>query len=160
MFAKLVERSRNTLFLRSWSLFKVPLIALMGPRVIELNARTCEVMIPLKFLTKNHFNSLYISCQVTGAELTAGLLAMHHARSAKLGILFKDFHGQFNRRPDADTLFKCTDGEAIAALVAEALASGERREHLVEVEAVCPGKWGNAAVANFSLTLTVKRPTV
>jgi hypothetical protein len=153
------ETLKETLFLRGWSLLKVPLINMMGPRVQELNDDRCSILIPLSYWTKNHFNSMYISVQVTGADLGLGMLAMHHIRKKgnKLTLLFKDLHADFKKRPDADTLFTCTEGKDIKALVAQALLSGKREQRKFTILATCPKKYGDEIVAEFKLTLSIKK---
>lgn len=156
-----LERTKNTLSIRAWSLVKVPLINMMRPCVEELSDERCSVLIPLGFWTKNHFHSMYISSQVTGADLSAGLLAMHHIRKKgkTVSILFKDLHAEFKKRPDADTLFTCRDGKEIRALIAKAMLSGKRENKTVTVLATCPQKYGETVMSEFQLTLSVKRNT-
>jgi hypothetical protein len=153
-----IDRTLTTLYLNSWSLLKVPMISLIGPRVTEINDGLCCVRIPLKRLTKNHYGSLYISCQVTGAELPPGLLAMRLAQKhkANISIIFKEFHGAFKKRPDAHTMFRCEDGEAIEHAVLQAIETGTRQNQTVRVIATCPKTSGDAPVAEFELVLSLK----
>lgn len=155
----LIERCKNTLMIRSWALWNVPLINMMSPRVENLDDHSCSVLIPLNFWTKNHFRSMYISSQVTGADLCAGLLAQHHIRKhgKNVKLIFKDLHGSFKKRPDADTLFTCTDGDEIGDLVAQVSASGKREERTVHVFARCPKKYGDEVLSEFTLTLSLKK---
>jgi len=53
--------------------------------------------------------------------------------------------------------FACEDGPLIQQMVARAQASGEREEALVRVTARVPRKLGDEPVAQFDLTLSVKR---
>ncbi len=154
-----LEQLKNTCSLQLWCLFKVPLINLMTPWVRFLNDEICSLEIPLRFWTKNHFQTLYISAQVTGAELSAGLLASHHIRKTgqKVSILFKDFEAQFKKRPDANTVFTCNQGLEISQMVEKAVASGERQQQSVKVVARCPDKHGEEIVSEFQLTLSIKR---
>ncbi len=159
MLQTLLDRAKNTLFLRGWSLFNVPLINIIGPRVQELTDESCSVLVPLNYLTRNHARSLYISAQVTGAELCAGLLAVHHSRKKgkKVVLIFKDLHAVFKKRPDADTVFTCVEGKEVKALVAQALLSGQRVNKTLTAIATCPKKWGQEPVAEFQLTISIKR---
>jgi hypothetical protein len=153
------ERLKNTLFLRGWSLVKVPLINIMCPSVQELSDERCSVLIPLRYWTRNHFKTLYISSQVTGADLAVGLLTMHHIRKRgnKVSLIFKDLKADFKRRPDADTLFTCREGAEIKALVAQAMLSGQREQRVITVQARCPKKYGETVVSEFMLTLSLKK---
>ena len=54
-------------------------------------------------------------------------------------------------------LFTCEDGEAIGALVSRAIGSGEREELPVRIVATVPDKLGEEPVADFTLTLSLKR---
>ena len=159
MLQKFLERAKQTLLLRGWSLLNVPLINFMGPKVRELNDESCAILIPLTYLTKNHFQSLYISAQVTGADLCVGLLAMHHIKkkNKKISPIFKNLHAEFKKRPEADTLFTCSEGKEVKALVAQAILSGKRVNKTVKVIATCPKKWGDEPVAEFQLTLSLKK---
>lgn len=154
-----LNRMKETLILRGWSLLKVPLINIIGPRVQVLNDEECSILIPLNYLTKNHFNSMYISVQVTGADLGAGLLATHHIRKRgnTLSLIFKDLSAKFLKRPDGDTVFTCTDGKEIEALVEDAVASGKREERRVTILARCPKKYGDEVLSEFQLTLSIKK---
>lgn len=154
-----VEKLKNTLMIRTWSFFKVPLINMMSPRVLELTDEHCSVFIPLSYWTKNHFRSMYISSQVTGADLSAGLLATHHIKQKgnKISLLFKNLQANFKKRPDADTVFTCTEGKEIKALVAQALLSGKRENRPVRILARCPEKYGDEIVSEFTLTLSIKK---
>lgn len=154
-----LERLKNTLFLRGWSFVKVPLINMMSPHVEVLNDDCCSILIPLRYWTRNHFHSLYISSQVTGADLSAGLLANYHIRKqgGHVSLIFKDLHADFKKRPDADTVFTCTEGREIQALVKQAILTGKREQRRVNIIARCPKKYGDTIMAEFKLTLSVKK---
>lgn len=158
MALSILGQVKETLLLKTWSFFKVPLINFVGPRVKSLDDKSCSVLIPLRYLTKNHFNSLYISAQVTGADLCAGLLAMHHTRKRKqkLSFIFKDLRADFKKRPDSDTLFTCKDGNEIKALIAKTISTKKRQHKTVTVIASCPKKYGDTVMAEFQLTLSMK----
>ncbi len=153
-----LRQIKENFLLRTWSLFKVPLINFVGPRVKSLDDKSCSVLIPLSYMTKNHFNSLYISAQVTGADLCAGLLAMHHMKKKKekLSLIFKDLNADFKKRPDGDTLFTCTEGDEIKALIAKTVATKKRQNKTVTIIASCPKKYGDTIMAEFQLTLSIK----
>ncbi|MBI2602564.1 MAG: DUF4442 domain-containing protein [Deltaproteobacteria bacterium] len=153
-----LERLKETVTLRLWGFFKVPMIYWAGPKVLELNDDRCEILIPLKYLTKNHFNSLYISAQVTGADIAGGLLALRHAKNqkGKVSVIFKEIRGDFKKRPEEDTIFSCTDGKEIAALVKQAIQTKTRHHKTVKVTATCPKTFGTSPVTEFFLTLSVK----
>src|SRR5438128_2441796 len=75
----------------------------------------------------------------------------------KLSFVFKDIRGEFFKRAEDDVHFACEDGPLIQEMVARARASGEREGALVRVVARVPRKLGDEPVAQFELTLSVKR---
>ena len=149
--------TRATWGLRAFGLTKVPLLLYCLPRVQALTDHQCVVEIPLTWRTRNHYKSMYFGALAVGADCAAGLMAMHHidAAGAPVQLLFKDLHAEFVRRPEGDVHFITRDGKAMAALVAEAIRSGERVNHKVRVEAVVPSR-SSDAVALFDLTISLK----
>ena len=148
----------KTAFVRMWSLFKVPLIFLLRPVIIELNSERAELRLPLNRLSKNHMNSMYLSALVTGADLAVGILAMEalDLKNAKASFIFKDLEASFLRRAEADVHFVCEEGDAVGDLIVRALESGRREERKVYIRAFCPSI-SEEPVAKFALTLSLKK---
>jgi hypothetical protein len=73
-----------------------------------------------------------------------------------ISLIFKDFRAEFHRRPDADVLFTCEDGEAIGRMVDEALRTGERVHRTVRILATTVES-RSEPVCTFELTLSIKR---
>jgi len=155
---RLPPRLLDNLFLRVFGLLKVPLISWVGARVLEIDDRRCVIRIPLKRRTKNHLGSLYIGVLSVGADIAGGLLAVRRIRASgeQVSVLFKDLHAEFLRRPEADTLFTCEDGDAIDAMIEETLRTSERVSRPVTVVATTPELSGDEPVARFTMTLSVK----
>lgn len=152
-------RFRDTLFLRVFSFFKIPLLFYIAPILEELNDEKCVVRIPLRRRTKNHLNVMYFGVLAAGADCAGGFMAMKLIRKegGKISLLFKDFKAEFLKRAEGDVFFTCRDGAAIREAVAETLSSGERVNLPVHVTATVPSKLGEEPVAQFELTLTLKR---
>lgn len=154
---------KATWFVRLFGLTKIPLLAWVLPRVTRVDADGIELVVPLTRRTKNHHGSMYFGALAIGADLAAGVLAMLRLEAARrktgtrVSMVFKDVEGRFLRRPDGDVRFVCAEGQEIAALVEEALASKERVERRVPVRAFVDGRDGSTEVAAFSLTLSLKR---
>ncbi|NDE14843.1 DUF4442 domain-containing protein [bacterium] len=150
---------RATLFIRIFGIFKVPLIWYVRPRVLELNGQRVVVKIPLRWLTKNHLNSMYFGALAIGADIAGGMLAIMMLRHLKVDVsfVFADIKGEFLKRPEADVHFTCNDGPAIRDLVQRTIQSGERQSMPVNIVATCPSKLGEEPVARFVLTLSLKR---
>ena len=150
---------KETLFLRTWSLAKVPLIWLTGASVAEVDDRRCVIRIPFRRRNRNHLGSIYFGVLCVGADVAGGFLAMRQIRAGGGGVslIFKDFRAEFLKRAEGDVYFACEDGEAIAELVRRARESGERENMAVVVVARVPSKLGDEPVARFELTLSLKK---
>jgi len=141
-----------------FGLFKVPLIGYCRPRVTHFNEDSVTVTIRLRRRTRNHLGSMYFGALAVGADLAGGALAVYHAEKMKLKIslAFKAVSGEFHKRPEHDVEFTCNDGQAIAAMIAEAQTQKERINMPVKVLAFCPTQFGHEAVASYELLLSIK----
>ena len=150
---------RETTRLRLWTLTKIPLLFFLRPSVVEASVRRTVIRIPLSRRSRNHLGSMYFGALCAGADLAGALTAMRRidASGRRISLVFKDVKAQFFKRAEGDVLFSCEDGEAIAGLVRRAISSGEREELPVAVVATVPEKLGAEPVAEFLLTLSLKR---
>jgi len=148
---------KDTLFVRYFGLTKVPLIFFVSPSVLVLDEHECRIKIPLNRRTRNHLKSMYFGVLATGADLAGGLVAMKeiYASKKKIALSFKDFHAEFLKRAEGDTHFVCTQIPEIKKFVKEVIASGERMNFPVQIEAICPDI-SPEPVAKFVLTLSLK----
>lgn len=153
----ITKNMKDTLFVRYFGLTKVPLIFFVAPSVVELSDQKCIVKIPLNRRTKNHLNSMYFGVLATGADLAGGLVAMKEISESKkkVSLSFKDFHAEFLKRAEGDVHFICTQIPEIKKFVGEVIASGERMNFPVQIEAIVPSI-GEDVVAKFVLTLSLK----
>jgi acyl-coenzyme A thioesterase PaaI-like protein len=151
---------KATLAMRAFSAAKIPMLFYVRPTVVALDDKRCEVRINLRRRTKNHLNSMYFGVLATGADAAGGFLAMNAINSRKLPIslIFKDFHAEFLKRPEADVHFVCEQGPEVAALVDKALTTGERQNFPLVIHATCPSI-SSEVVAKFVLTLSLKKKT-
>jgi len=149
----------ETMRLRLWTLTKIPLLFFLRPSVVTVTERATVIRIPLTRRSRNHLGSMYFGALCAGADLAGALTAMRRieASGRRISLIFKDVKAQFLKRAEGDVLFSCEDGHAVAALVARAIASGEREELPVRVVATVPDKLGAEPVADFVLTLSLKR---
>ena len=150
---------KENLYLRAFGTLQVPLLGWVGPQVVELTDERCVIKIPLGRRTKNHLNSLYFAVLAAGADIAGGFSAMREIEKSghAVSLVFKDFQADFLKRADGDTFFTCTDGRAIRELVEKTIESGERQNLPVQVIATVPSKHGEQPVAQFKLTLSLKR---
>lgn len=157
-FAKL-GFDRATMALRWFGWSKVPMILFTMPHMIEASDRRCEVVIPLRYQTRNHLKSMYFGALCTGADIAGGFLAMRLSWKLKLpvSLVFKSFKCEFLKRAEDDVHFVCEDGARIAEQFQKCVQSGERLSFPVHVTAYVPKKLGTEPVARFELELSLKK---
>ena len=151
---------KATFTVRLWALRNVFLLWLIKPRILEINDRRCEMVVPLNWRTRRHdIHAMYLGSLCMGADIAGGLIAFQIMTRSKdrLSFLFKDIRGEFLKRAEDDVHFVCEDGGIIQDMVARARQSGEREETAVHVVARVPTKLGDEPVAQFELTLSVKK---
>ncbi|WP_070963452.1 DUF4442 domain-containing protein [Vibrio sonorensis] len=151
--------AKANLYLSLFGFFKVPLIWLCRPKIVELDGEHVVVKLPINRRNKNHLNSMYFGALCVGADIAGGFMAMSKAKEKgqRISLAFKAVEGQFLKRPEADVHFICQDGRLIEQMLDRALESGERINHEVKITATCPSITGDEVVADFKLTLSLKR---
>jgi acyl-coenzyme A thioesterase PaaI-like protein len=159
IYQMLPAKYRDTILLRSFGLFKVPLLFWLRPSVVELSDENCVIKIPFKRRSKNHLGSMYFGVLACGADCAGGLAAMKMIIDSgeSVSLAFKDFDAKFLKRPEADVYFSCSQGVEIKSFVKQVVVSGERHNMPVVITATCPDKFGDEAVATFTLTLSLKK---
>jgi acyl-coenzyme A thioesterase PaaI-like protein len=157
---KIPSQVKETVMLRSFGLLKIPMLFFISPTVIELDDEKCVVRVPLTRRSMNHLRSMYFGALAAGADCAGGLIAMRLIQTEGKGqasLIFKDFHADFLKRAEGDVHFTCTQGTEIQAMVRKALETGERENMAVHVTATVPSKLGEEPVAQFILTLSIKK---
>jgi len=150
---------KATWSLRLFAWGRIPLIALVRPRLLAIDSECCVVRLPLNWLTRNHLRSMYFGALSIGADVAGGLIVMNLIRSrhSRVTFLFKDFEARFFKRAEGAVVFTCTDGRKLATLLDRAEHSGNREEDRVTVIATVPEKLGDEPVATFKLTISMKK---
>lgn len=153
------ESFTATWTMRLFGLFRVPLLAFTTPSVIEIDDNKAVLKIPLNFRTKNHVGVMYFGVLSVGAEAAVGVLAFRaiQASGRKIDFLFKNFKADFLKRAEGDVHFICEDGAQIFELIQKAVQTNERQTAKFRSYAVVPSKSTTEKVAEFELTLSVKR---
>ena len=154
-----IQQIKETLLVRAFGFFKIPLIWYVNPTVVAVSKERTEIKIKLTRRTQNHLKSMYFGTLAIGADLAGGLLCMKllKDKGVKASFVFKDMEAKFLKRADGDVLFVSPSGQAVANLVDRVADSPERQEEVVEVKALVPSRYGEDPVAIFRLTLSVKR---
>lgn len=152
---------KKTWALRTYSFFKTPMVSFVGPRVERLDEELCHIVIPLRFHVKNPLGSMFLGALTIGGDLAGSLIAYFLVRERKLpvSIVFRSMKVDFLRRPESDVSFICREGAKVVRMVEQTMATGERCEETLTVEATCDENGQPVKVAQFELILSVKKKT-
>lgn len=153
-----LQTLKLTALVNGLSLFKIPLLAFISPRVLVASERQTVVRVGLDWRTRNHLGVMYFGSLAMGAELSIALKAVEKIQQSgqRIDFLFKNFKCDFLKRADGDVHFVCDEADKVANLIQRALESEERLESTFEGRAFVPSK-GEDPVMTYSLTLSVKR---
>lgn len=150
---------RETWKLWLFTAFKIPMVFWLRPRVVLASDQEATVLMKLNRRTKNHVNSMYFGAICVAAELVPGVLVLRlfQKQSEKFGFIFKDFNAEFLKRCEGDTYFHCNEGDLIAETIEKAALSGQRENILIHVNATVPSKSPSEIVAQFKISLSIKK---
>jgi len=151
---------KPTTMVRLWSLQNVFLLWLIRPKIVELTDDRCIVRVPLNWITRRRdIHAMYLGTLCMGADVAAGLISFKivNERKERVVFIFKDLKAEFLKRAEGDVVFTNNDGHVVQDLLRRALETGERQEATVHVTATVPSKLGDEPVAQFELTLSVKK---
>ena len=152
----------DTMFIRCFSFFYIPLLNHIKPSVVELSDSKCVIRVPFRRRNTNHVGSMYFGAMTIGAEAAAGLLAMHRILVDKkpVTMVFRDVEGQFLKAARGEAHFTCVEGAALLQALEECIKTGQRMDVPVVVTATVPSKTQKQVVARFVLTLSLKKHEV
>lgn len=144
-------------FIRTLSLFKVPLLGICSPKVIELNEEKAVVELPHKFLTKNHVGSMYFGALAMGSELSIALRLLDRMQREKVPVsfIFKDFSCEFFKRAETDVQFVTDQVKSIDQLIDQAAASPERQNGTFQGYAISTKT--KEKLMTYKITISLKR---
>jgi acyl-coenzyme A thioesterase PaaI-like protein len=151
-----IKKAKRMLWL--FSMFKIPLIGFVSPKLIELSKERMVVKIPLRWKTKNHLGSMYFGALAIGADLAGAFQAFYVAekRDHKISIVFKNFNAAFLKRPESDVYFVSEVGNQIEKMIDETILSKERVTQTIKINGVINYHKSPEVVAEFELGLSVK----
>lgn len=152
------ERRRllNPLFFKAYLLYRLPLAACSGMRLLRLDDEGCTVRLPGGWRTRNPFGSTYFAAQTMAAEMATGAVAMLLVRTTapSLAFILREVRGGFLKRIQGPSTYTFADVAGMRAVIARALASGESETFTARVEASS----GSAETASeFEITWSFKR---
>lgn len=147
-----------TALINLFSAFKIPLLAFVTPKIIEVTETRSVAKIRLDLRTRNHLGVMYFGALAMGAELSVALSAIVAIQDSgkKIDFIFKDFKADFLKRADSHVHFICEDAAAIRQMIGDAAASSDRISRTFNGYAIVPSQ-SNEPVMTYSLTLSVKQ---
>jgi len=136
-------------------LFKIPLVGLVRPQILQVDATTVKVKIRLRRRTKNHLNSMYFGALAIGADIAGGIHAFYFAEQCgkNVSFAFKGMSAEFLKRAESDVTFISNDGAKVKLAIEKSIVSGERVNDEVSVNAY---NSTNELVASFVMGISVK----
>ncbi len=152
-FAKI----KLTALINAYAAVKIPLLAFITPRVMELTETRSVVRVRLDHRSRNHLKVMYFGALAMGAELSIALKCIDAIQKSgkRIDFIFKDFSVQFLKRADGHVHFICDEAAGVNELIQRACASSDRLEKTFSGYAIVPSK-GDEPVAKYTLTLSVK----
>lgn len=150
---------KNNLFLSLYAWTKIPLIGFTSPRVLETDGNRTVLKVPLNWRTKNHLGAMYFGALAIGAELCIAMLAVKKIQESgeRIDFLFKDFKAEFLKRAEGDVHFICEQAQVVIEQIELAKTTEERLNRTMKAYAIVPSQSMTEKVAEFELTLSVKR---
>ena len=134
--ARLLSRAMRTKPLFQGLLWtRMPLLAMVSPRVKELDGDHCRIEIPFAWRNRNIFGTMYFAASVMAAEATTGCLVLFHeaARRDNISFIVRGVEADFVKPARSTVTFECVDGDVVASGFAEAAATSERVDRTLEV---------------------------
>lgn len=157
------ETAKLNLLLKTFGIFKIPLILFVNPKVVAISDDRSEIKISLNYRTQNHLKVMYFGALAIGAELSIALKAVEQIAKSKkrIDFLFKSFNIEFLKRADGHVHFICDEVHKVVDLIEKAKTSSDRLEETFTGYAVVPSSaHPKEAVIRYTLTLSVRNRSV
>lgn len=152
------ENLKMTALVSAYSAFRIPLLAFITPRIVELTDTRSAVRVSFGLRTRNHLGVMYFGALAMGAELSIALKVvqeLYHS-GKKIDFIFKDFQCEFLKRADGHVHFICDEAAAVCDFLLEAAQGTERHNKTFSGYAIVPAK-SEEPIMKYKLTLSVKR---
>lgn len=155
----MMKNFKENLFLTLYAWTKIPLIGFVGPKVLEASDKRTVLKVSLNLRTKNHLGAMYFGALAVGSELCIAMLAVKKIEESgeRIDFLFKDYKANFLKRAEGDVHFICDEAHVVVEQIEAALQTEERVNRSMKAYAIVPKVSETERVAEFELTLSVKR---
>ena len=110
-------------FFRAGMLKELPMGAIAGLKITELDELQCKVTVPYKYVNKNPFNTTYWAVLGMAAEMASGAMVhmYTHKITPSVSMFVTGCNGKFIKRAVGVTTFICNDGQLIANTIQKAI---------------------------------------
>lgn len=134
---------------------KVPIAKIAGLRLRQLDDAGCQMQVTHGWLNQNPFKSMFWAVEGMAAEFSTGILADRHIRRSgqRYAMLVVAMSARFTKKAVGTIVFRCDQGEVIAAALLLARETGEPQQ--VELRSVGTDESGEQ-VAEFFFTWSFK----
>ncbi|GAC1039680.1 DUF4442 domain-containing protein [Pseudomonas sp. No.117] len=134
---------------------KVPIAKIAGLRLRQLDASGCQMQVTHGWLNQNPFKSMFWAVEGMAAEFSTGILADLHIRrsGSRFAMLVVALNATFTKKAVGTIVFRCDQGEAIAAALRLARETGAPQ--VVQLRSVGTDESGEQ-VAEFCFTWSFK----
>ncbi|MEK6553619.1 MAG: DUF4442 domain-containing protein [Bdellovibrionota bacterium] len=153
------QKLSPTAKLKLFGLAQIPLLFMVNPKVLKVDNESCDLYVPLNYVTQNHLKSMYFGALAIGADAVVAILALNVAEQYKdkatMVPVFKNLTVDFLKRAETGVVFRCEQGAKINGMVQEALAKNERVTAPIDVVAFSK-KNPEEIFARFTLGLSLK----
>lgn len=155
---KNLDKLKVTALINAYCLVKIPLLAFVTPRVMELDENRAVARIRLDRRTRNHLGVMYFGALAMGAELSIALKCIEaiYRSGQKIDFIFKDFQCEFLKRADGHVHFVCEQAALVQELINKATATSERLHETFEGFAIIAEGENQEPVMKYKLTLSVR----
>jgi len=137
---------------------KVPIAKLAGLRLRQLDTSGCQIQVTHGWLNQNPFKSMFWAVEGMAAEFSTGMLTDLHIRRSgqRFAMLVVAMSASFTKKAVGTIVFRCDQGEAIAAALTLAQQTGAAQT--VRLRSVGSDESGEQ-VAEFFFTWSLKART-
>jgi len=158
-FPQFRQQILNPFKFRLFMLQRLPSALFAGLRIKIFEEQQAVVTVKYKWFNQNPFRSVYFAVQSMAAEMSTGLLASGqvYQRDPAVSMLVVGLEARFFKKATDTISFTCMDGETIANIVEESIATGEGKT------ITCKSVGRNIAgdiVSEFYITWSFKRKRV
>jgi len=151
-----LKKARRMMWL--FSVFKVPMIGYVKPKLISIDAEKAVFKISLRRRTRNHLGSMYFGSLAIGADLAGGFHAFYLSdkMNKKIALIFKNFEAEFIKLPKSDVYFVSESGGLVQAMLDETVSTKERVTQNIAINAYTDYFTNPEKVAEFKIGLSLK----